>query len=172
MVCPWNDFKQCFGSLCPYYGVVENYATTTTTSRVIKYGCRRVGLTPIEDPIKENFYGEIMLEGITVLSENTVSPLGLGITFIIIGVVAILISVSLSILVLSTRDYSLCVLPFAICIIGLTCLIAGIMQCCEKPEVEYKVTIDDTVNFKEFNDRYTIIDQDGDIYKIIEKESK
>ena len=56
MVCPWNDFKECFGSSCPYYGVVEDYATTTTTSRVIKYGCRRVGLTPVEDPIKEQFY--------------------------------------------------------------------------------------------------------------------
>ena len=59
MVCPWNDFKQCFGSLCPYYGVIENYTTATTATNV-KYGCLRVGLTPVKDPIKEQFdLGEI-----------------------------------------------------------------------------------------------------------------
>jgi uncharacterized membrane protein len=113
-----------------------------------------------------------MLEGITVLSENTVSPLWLGIALIIIGVLAIFLGVMLIIIALSTRDYGVCAIPFAICIVGLAGLIAGVMQCCEKPEVEYKVTIDDTVNFKEFNNRYTIIDQDGDIYTIIEKENK
>lgn len=58
MICPWNDFKECFGSECPYYGVVANYTTTTTTdsSHTIKYGCRRVDLMPVQTPIKEQFY--------------------------------------------------------------------------------------------------------------------
>ena len=51
MVCPWNDFKECFGSECPYYGLIANYTT---------YGCRRVSLTPVQPPIKEQFdLGEI-----------------------------------------------------------------------------------------------------------------
>ena len=38
-----------------------------------------------------------------------------------------------------------------------------------EPYTKYKVTIDDTVNFKEFNDRYEIKDQDGEIYTIVER---
>ena len=34
---------------------------------------------------------------------------------------------------------------------------------------EYKVNIDDSVGFNEFNSRYEIISQDGDIYTVIEK---
>jgi hypothetical protein len=33
----------------------------------------------------------------------------------------------------------------------------------------YKVTIDDNINFNEFNRKYEIINQDGKIYTIIEK---
>ena len=59
MVCPWNDFKECFGSECPYYGAVANYTTTTTVPNV-KYGCLRVGSMPVQTPIKEQFdLGEI-----------------------------------------------------------------------------------------------------------------
>ena len=37
-------------------------------------------------------------------------------------------------------------------------------------KTEYKATIDDSVSFKEFNKRYEILSQDGDIYTVIEKE--
>lgn len=36
--------------------------------------------------------------------------------------------------------------------------------------VQYEVTIDKFVNFKEFNERYEIVDQRGEIYVIREKE--
>ena len=36
---------------------------------------------------------------------------------------------------------------------------------------EYKVTIDDSVSFNEFNSRYEIVSQDGDVYTVIEMES-
>lgn len=38
-------------------------------------------------------------------------------------------------------------------------------------EYTYKVTISDKVNFVEFNNKYEIIDQDGLIYTIKEKEN-
>ena len=34
----------------------------------------------------------------------------------------------------------------------------------------YKVTIDDSVSFNQFNERYEIYEQDGTIYTIYEKE--
>lgn len=37
-------------------------------------------------------------------------------------------------------------------------------------QTEYEVTIDDSVGFNEFNKRYEIVSQDGDIYTVIEKE--
>lgn len=36
--------------------------------------------------------------------------------------------------------------------------------------IEYKVTIDETVSFTEFNEKYEIIEQDGAIYTIKERE--
>lgn len=35
---------------------------------------------------------------------------------------------------------------------------------------EYKVTIDDSVGFNEFNNRYEIVSQDGDVYTVVERE--
>ena len=36
--------------------------------------------------------------------------------------------------------------------------------------IEYKVTIDDSVSMNEFLDKYEIIDQEGKIYTVKEKE--
>lgn len=35
---------------------------------------------------------------------------------------------------------------------------------------EYEVTIDDSVGFNEFNNRYEIISQDGDVYTVIDRQ--
>lgn len=35
---------------------------------------------------------------------------------------------------------------------------------------EYMVTINDSVGFNEFNSRYEIVSQDGDVYTVIEKD--
>lgn len=37
-------------------------------------------------------------------------------------------------------------------------------------ETQYKITISDEVNFNEFNDKYEILDQEGKIYTVKEKE--
>lgn len=39
-------------------------------------------------------------------------------------------------------------------------------------ETKIKATIDDDVKFGEFNERYEVVDQEGDIYTLIEKESE
>ena len=113
-----------------------------------------------------------MLEGITVLSENTVSLLGHGVILIVLGALAILAGVLVIIAALNIHYYSLCCVSLVLFIVGLAIIAQGRIEYTKKPTIEYKVTIDDTVNFKEFNNRYTIIDQDGDIYTIIEKENK
>lgn len=60
---------------------------------------------------------------------------------------------------------------------GAACIVTGIigiiMWAAFTPPVkynEYKVTIDDTVSLNAFNSKYEIIEQEGKIYTIIEKE--
>ena len=40
----------------------------------------------------------------------------------------------------------------------------------EKYETQYKVTISDEVSFNEFMDKYEILDQEGKIYTVKERE--
>ena len=40
----------------------------------------------------------------------------------------------------------------------------------DKVYTSYNVSIDDSVGFNEFNKRYEIVSQDGDVYTVIEKE--
>lgn len=59
-------------------------------------------------------------------------------------------------------------------IIGL--MIAAIIVCVTAKEVPtgktiYQVTISDSVNFKDFNEKYEIIEQDGKIYTIKERDN-
>lgn len=57
---------------------------------------------------------------------------------------------------------------FILFIVGLSCMVfveSG------TGKYTYKVTISDEVNFVEFNNKYEIIDQDGLIYTIKEKEN-
>lgn len=58
----------------------------------------------------------------------------------------------------------------AILAILLGMLVGGIMSTPVTYETQYKVTIDDSVSLNEFLDKYEIIDQEGKIYTIREKE--
>ena len=59
--------------------------------------------------------------------------------------------------------------PFAV--ISFTLLIVGFCQNATEPKrMIYEVTIDDNVSLSEFMDKYTILEVDGKIYTICEKE--
>lgn len=113
-----------------------------------------------------------MIDGITVLSQSEImiTP---NWTYIIIIITLIAFAVSM----ITTASFhhnriktifeisSICF--FILFIVGLFCMVFV-----ENPtgEYTYKVTISDEVNFVEFNNKYEIIDQDGLIYTIKEKE--
>ena len=48
----------------------------------------------------------------------------------------------------------------------------GILPKATEYETQYKVTIDDSVSVNEFNEKYEIIDQEGKIYIVRERENK
>lgn len=59
-----------------------------------------------------------------------------------------------------------------IIIIGLCGIIIGTIIDCSiaEKETRYEVTIDDSVNYKEFTEKYEVIEVNGKIYTIVEKE--
>lgn len=111
-----------------------------------------------------------MLEGITVLSENTVDLSRGGLAMIILGCVGLITFVMLLILAIRDENPPVGILAIITGILMVILIIIGISDYRKGTLTKYKVTIDDTVNFKELNDRYEITDQDGEIYTIVERE--
>ena len=114
-----------------------------------------------------------MIDGITVLSQNEImiTPIW---TYIITLIALIAFAVSMIIAVSCHHRItktifgisSICC--FILFIVGLFCM--NFIET-RTGKYTYKVTISDEVNFVEFNNKYEIIDQDGLIYTIKEKEN-
>ena len=112
-----------------------------------------------------------MIEGITVLAQKTITPPTGDIVaafifaalFLILGIMAIVVCIS-------TDEPILCVTG-ALCLLG-ACILGtiGFTTLAEKPYVEYKVLIDQNVSWSEVYENYEIIDQEGQIYTIKDKE--
>jgi hypothetical protein len=111
-----------------------------------------------------------VIEGITILNTALVEG-GLNIwTFIVTEVVVLLISLLLGLAIWEGE-----IIP-AIFTAVLSTLLASILLWVadhDVPDVtQYEVTISEEVNLIEFNEKYEIIDQRGDIYVIQERESE
>ena len=107
------------------------------------------------------------IDGITILSESTywTSDSNLLSIFIIITSIFTI----LSILMVIDRRLFYSILFVIISIISVICIIESWQK--TKYEVtEYKIIISDNVKFNEFNDRYIIVEQEGKIYKIRERD--
>lgn len=118
-----------------------------------------------------------MINGITVLSKYSMTKTpDWGIkTFIIILFLGFVIGLVLSIKEKDKiHEWFLCgilcttiaMIP-AIIFIGVTTFFFSVPN----GEYRYKVTISDSVSFKEFNDHYNLIDQDGKIFIITTKDN-
>ena len=117
-----------------------------------------------------------MIDGITVLSQSeiTTQPCWIWIFLfvswfvIILGVVLVIICASFNKKIGTKLATISTFLGIVLFFIDWLC---GIIITVPTGKYEYKVTISDEVNFVEFNNKYEIIDQDGLIYIIKEKES-
>lgn len=114
-----------------------------------------------------------MMDGITVLTYNEIMATPTW-TWVITMIGMIIFAISSIIVINFNQEIiqiifgisSIC--SFILFIVGLSCMVfveSG------TGKYTYKVTISDEVNFVEFNDKYEIIDQDGLIYTIKEKEN-
>ena len=108
-----------------------------------------------------------IIDGITILSESTYwrSDSNLFPIFIIIAITFTMLSIFAAL----DRYLFHSILFVIIFIISIICTIVSWEK--TKYEVtEYKIIISDNVKFNEFNDRYIIVEQEGKIYKIRERD--
>lgn len=114
-----------------------------------------------------------MIDGITILS----SELGLtsfGCTMIFLGSMFTVIVLTLSVLLIPDMLGGLFDIPqiiisiiiISICtVVSISCFVVG----AKDKTTYYKVTIDDSVSMQEFNSKYKVVDQEGNMFEIIER---
>ena len=111
------------------------------------------------------------MEGITILATEIHTP-SIGAIVFIIFLFAILFGMSGIAIAIGFNDKDYPVLGIGI---GLLCVLIPFtfftFKEANTTETRYTATIDESVSFVEFNERYEIIDQNGDLYTLVEKES-
>lgn len=111
-----------------------------------------------------------MIDGITILDTTSVWVCNSA----VLDILAILAAICLVLMFMSliNNDEAAIVIFLTVAFILLTCS-AGIVYKTQGERVsEYKVTISDTVSFKDLYEKYEIVKQEGEIYTIREKPTK
>lgn len=115
-----------------------------------------------------------MIEGIEVLSEIQVSY-DADVAGTIIGAVLMLLLSTFITLwidsVFEPNDKPSIIAGIISVVITIIYLVSGVIYCHTHLHSQYEVIISEDVNFKEFHDKYNIIDTRGQIYIIEEKEN-
>lgn len=86
----------------------------------------------------------------------------------IFGVILLMFGVFLFMISLAADEHKIAIAFLVMALIGM-CL----MLCTKElePKIQYEVTIDESVSYKELTDKYNIIEQRGEIFVLEEKES-
>lgn len=119
-----------------------------------------------------------VLEGVTILSETTETPepVWAMIGFIILGVLLFSLGIYVMIIVIRKKFDSSSdpYFPMFMALsVGLVLLVGGIYkQVNNTPYTVYKVSVDSSVSFVEFTEKYEVIKQDGLIYEVKERTNK
>lgn len=112
------------------------------------------------------------MNGVEILSsiyeyESLMSPfwaLGFGIAALIIVIIGLLT------LTFDNIQDKLLILEVVLIAAMIICIIGAYIKTDEIIDTTYKVTIDDSVSMNEFLDKYEILDQEGKIYTVKERE--
>ena len=111
------------------------------------------------------------MTGVEILSSEIIYNTTLPGYIIIIGYICVLICWLVGFNLMYTKYSKLCCLfvVLTICFLGLSAF-GSIANKNSINHIEYKVTIDDSVSMNEFLDKYEILDQEGKIYTVKERE--
>ena len=111
------------------------------------------------------------MTGVEILTEevvyNTIVPEQLGAAGLILGIVFVILTFKCL-----NNEYNVAAVIFTVLfLICVTLYVLGLMDNENSIDhIEYKVTISDDVSLTEFNEKYEIIEQDGKIYTVRERE--
>lgn len=113
-----------------------------------------------------------MLEGITVLAQETIKKYTWGFSIIGMIFVGIALLCFISVIYFLIKDFDCVCYGLLLLLVSSTVVSVMAFSVGKLDEVyeRYKVTVNDSVNLLEFNDRYEILDQEGKIFIIREKE--
>ena len=111
------------------------------------------------------------MTGVEILSSETIYNTFLPPWWLLVGLIlgATFIILAINLFIDYYNISALICLILAITFIIVACL-SGIYDKNSINHIEYKVTIDDSVSMTEFMDKYEILDQEGKIYTVKEKE--
>lgn len=111
-----------------------------------------------------------LMTGIEILSVETIDDSAFLIFFGILSMCIMALLLGFVISALLERDYGAAIVLTLLAIFALVAATSAFVEASEAPRTYYKVTIDDSVSMNEFIEKYEIIQTDGKIYTIIEKD--
>lgn len=113
-----------------------------------------------------------LMEGLTLLSTSVQNNAPLFWFLTALSFIVLLASIWLTVISVTDRAYGAFVCCIVLVVISL-CITGICLDGVDDPvKTIYKVTIDESVSMVEFYKRYEIIDQDGLIFTVYEKESQ
>jgi hypothetical protein len=110
------------------------------------------------------------MEGITILNEFVVNNAPAGWVAIIFGSILTIVCLVGMFLMIGWRDSGLALIFGILAMVWAGLIFLGISIAKTPPETRYQVLIDESVSMTEFFEKYEIIEQEGKIYTIKEKE--
>lgn len=111
------------------------------------------------------------MTGVEILSSEVIYNTFLSEWYLAVGFLAVIVFGALISASVAYEKSWACILCI-VCFIGSVGLMifSGLENKADISHIEYKVTIDNSVSMNEFLDKYEILDQEGKIYTVKEKE--
>lgn len=111
-----------------------------------------------------------LMTGIEILSVETIDDSAFLIFLGIFSMCIMALTLGFVVSALLEREYGIAIVFTLLAIVALVLATSAFVEASEAPRTYYKVTIDDSVSMNEFMKKYEIIQTDGKIYTIIEKD--
>lgn len=111
------------------------------------------------------------MDGVTILAENTYrmcDPVFAGISTVVVTLMCIFI-IYISLKVCSKLE---CCVVSLICIASFVVAVYNNVSGYNTIRTEYQVTVDSSVSFQDFIDKYEVVSADGYVYTVIERVSE
>lgn len=110
------------------------------------------------------------MTGIEILAKEPIYELWNGAFYIAIGLLVMSVVIGVIMIIKLGCADGLVLIFVCICVSCIIFTSIGMLTQQPTERYKYKVTIDDSVNFNEFSEKYEIVDQEGKIYTIQERE--